>query len=104
MISSIFGDTGIVVFQEDKILYSFVQRQLRKNPSQNPDRFAKLQSQISLIYRNLGPGPESFPNRYLKRDGQFDFASWEGVWDVLDVLYRNFNEEKKARESLNYTR
>ncbi|KAI0992089.1 hypothetical protein K3495_g16097, partial [Podosphaera aphanis] len=85
---------------EDKTLYPSFQRQIRIALSQNKDRYVDLQSKIILIYQNLGPAPKSFLDRYLSDDGTFGFTSLEAVWEVLDVSYKNVNEEEEARESL----
>ncbi|KAI1003946.1 hypothetical protein K3495_g4267 [Podosphaera aphanis] len=85
----------------DKSLYPSFQRQIKIALAQNADRYIGLQSQISLIYQNLGPGPKSFLDRYLADSGHFNFESLTAVWDVLDVSYRNLNEEDDAREALN---
>ncbi|KAI1001882.1 hypothetical protein K3495_g6325 [Podosphaera aphanis] len=55
---------------DDKSFYPAFQRQIRIALSQNADRYTGLQSQISLIYQNLGPGPKSFLDRYLS-DSEF---------------------------------
>ncbi|KAI1006054.1 hypothetical protein K3495_g2162 [Podosphaera aphanis] len=66
----------------------------------NPDRYVALHSRVSFIYQNLGPGPKSFLDRYLSDDGNFSFESLEEAWSVLDVSFRNPNEEEDARSAL----
>lgn len=86
---------------EDRTLYPSFQRQVRIALARNKDRYASLQSQITLVYQNLGPAPKSFLDRYLSDDGDFKFESLDAVWEVLDVSYKNVNEEEEARDSLN---
>ncbi|KAI0993866.1 hypothetical protein K3495_g14318 [Podosphaera aphanis] len=86
---------------DDKSFYPAFQRQIRIALSQNADRYTGLQSQISLIYQNLGPGPKLFLDRYLSDSGKFNFDSLAAVREVLDVSYKNLNEEDDAREALN---
>ncbi|KHJ36395.1 hypothetical protein EV44_g6094 [Erysiphe necator] len=45
---------------ENRSLYPAFQRQIKIALRQNSDRYVSLQSQISLIYQNLGTGPKSF--------------------------------------------
>ncbi|KAI0994006.1 hypothetical protein K3495_g14178 [Podosphaera aphanis] len=85
----------------DKSLYPSFRRQILIALSRNSDRYASLQSKITLIYQNLGPGPKSFLDRYLSEDGQFLFDTLDAVWEVLDVSYKNVNEEEEALEALN---
>lgn len=89
---------------DDRTLYPAFKRQIRIALSQNADRYVSLQSQISLIYQNLGLGPKSFLDRYLMEDGKFAFASLTEVWNVLDVSFRNPNEEEDARDALSRLR
>lgn len=86
---------------EDKSLYPSFQRDISIALAQNADRYGTLQSQISLIYQNLGSGPKSFLDRYLSDNGQFMFKTLSAVWDVLDISYKNLNEEDDTREMLN---
>ena len=44
----------------DKTQYPSLRRQIKIALAQNKDRYHSLQSQIALIYQNLGPGPKSF--------------------------------------------
>lgn len=66
------------------------------------DRYTTLQSQIGLIYQNLGLGPMSFLDQCLVDDGNFAFIMLEEEWDVLDVSLRNLNEESDARGALSH--
>ena len=54
---------------DDRTLYPAFQKQIRIALAQNADRYVTLQSQITLIYQNLGIGPKSFLDRYLQVDG-----------------------------------
>ncbi|KAI0997772.1 hypothetical protein K3495_g10415 [Podosphaera aphanis] len=72
--------------------------------SATPPSDAIVQSQIALIYQNLGPEPQGFLDQYLQEDGFFDLPSIQAVWNVLDVSYRNQNEEEEARQALNLLR
>ncbi|KAI1007645.1 hypothetical protein K3495_g584 [Podosphaera aphanis] len=69
----------------DKSLYLSFRRQILIALSRNSDRYASLQSKITLIYQNLGPGPKYFLDRYLSEDGEFLFDTLDAVWEVLDV-------------------
>ncbi|KAI0999460.1 hypothetical protein K3495_g8738 [Podosphaera aphanis] len=89
---------------EDKTLYPSFKKQIRIALALNSDRYKSLQSQISLIYQNLGPGPKSFLERHLSEAGVFNFTSLSEVWDVLDVSYSNPNEEEEARDALSRIR
>lgn len=40
----------------------------------------------------------------MTKEGLFDFASLDKVWNVLDVSYRNPNEEEDARDALDQLR
>ena len=89
---------------EDRTLYPAFQKQIRIALAQNADRYLTLQSKITLIYQNLGIGPKSFLDRYLQIDGNFSFESLSEVWKVLDVSFRNPNEEEDARDALSHLR
>ena len=89
---------------QDKALFPAFQRHIRIALSQNADRYTSLQSRISLIYQNLGNEPQSFLDQYLSADGIFNLPSVESVWNILDVFYRNPNEEEEARATLNVLR
>ncbi|KAI0996064.1 hypothetical protein K3495_g12116 [Podosphaera aphanis] len=89
---------------EDKSLYPSFQKQIKIALAQNADRYLTLQSRISLIYQNLGPGPKSFLDRYLTEDGFFEISTLKEVWDILDISYSNPNEEEDARGSLSRLR
>ncbi|POS82307.1 hypothetical protein EPUL_006356, partial [Erysiphe pulchra] len=89
---------------ENRSLYPAFRRQISIALAQNADRYVTLQSQISLIYQNLGIGPKSYPDRYLLSNGNFSFASLVEVWNVLDVSFRNPNEEEDARDALSRLR
>ena len=85
---------------QDKSFYLAFQRHIRIALAQNADRYVTLQSQISLIYQNLGLEPQSFLDQYLGEDGLFTLKSVQDVWNTLDVSYRNPNEEEEARAVL----
>ncbi|POS87002.1 hypothetical protein EPUL_001339 [Erysiphe pulchra] len=89
---------------ENRSLYSAFQRQIKIALAQNSDRYVTLQSQISLIYKNLGTGPKSFLDRYLLDDGNFAFKSLTEVWNFLDVSFKNPNEKEDARDALSRLR
>lgn len=89
---------------EDKSLYPSFQKQIKIALAQNADRYKTLQSRISLIYQNLGPGPKSFLDRYLTEEGLFEISTLKEVWDILDISYSNPNEEEDARGSLSRLR
>ena len=89
---------------QDKSLYPSFQRHIRIALAQNADRYVTLQSQISLIYQNLGPEPQSFLDQYLSATGIFHLPNLNSVWEILDVSYRNPNEEEEARTILNALR
>ncbi|KAI0999250.1 hypothetical protein K3495_g8947 [Podosphaera aphanis] len=95
------GDSGLAFWPsgDDKNLYPSFQKQIRIALSLNADRYRTLQSQISLIYQNLGSGPKSFQERHLDEDGVFNFNSLSEVWDVLNISYLNPNEEEEARQA-----
>lgn len=59
-----------------------------------------MQSKISLVYQNLGVEPQSFLDQYLGDDGFFKLSDLQSVWNILDVSYRNPNEEEDARVTL----
>ncbi|KAI0996629.1 hypothetical protein K3495_g11554 [Podosphaera aphanis] len=84
--------------------YSAFRRHVRVELAQNSDRYPSIQSQIALIYQNLDPEPQGFLDQYLREDGFFDPPSIQAVWNVLDVSYRNQNEEEEARQALNLLR
>ncbi|KAI0992210.1 hypothetical protein K3495_g15976, partial [Podosphaera aphanis] len=83
-----------------ELSYTAFRRHVRVALAQNSDRYPTLQSQIALIYQNLGHEPQGFLDQYLQEDGFFNFDSIQAVWDVLDVSYRNLNEEEEARQSM----
>ncbi|KAI0993685.1 hypothetical protein K3495_g14499 [Podosphaera aphanis] len=58
----------------------------------------------SRTTRVPGPVPQGFLDQYLQEDGFFDLPSIQAVWNVLDVSYRNQNEEEEARQALNLLR
>ncbi|KAI0999996.1 hypothetical protein K3495_g8205 [Podosphaera aphanis] len=72
--------------------------------SVTPPPDAIVQSQIALIYQNLGPEPQGYLDQYLQEDGFFDLPSIQAMWNVLDVSYRNQNEEEEARQAMNLLR
>ncbi|KAI1002735.1 hypothetical protein K3495_g5467 [Podosphaera aphanis] len=88
----------------DKTLYPSFKKQIRIALSSNSDRYKTLQSQVSLIYQNLGPGPKSFVERHLGDDSVFNFGTLSEAWGVLDVFYSNPNEEEEARDGLSRLR
>ncbi|KAI0999610.1 hypothetical protein K3495_g8587 [Podosphaera aphanis] len=84
--------------------YTAFRRHIRVALAQNSGRYPNLQSQIALIYQNLGQEPQGSLDQYLLDNGLFDLPSIQAVWDVLDVSYRNQNEEEEARQALNLLR